>query len=156
MPEHGGKRTPGNPAPVSGPGQLSQRTDGGPQQTLSDVSGLAYGENQGLEDLQSAAPMSASGQTTARATRRAPSGRGGAKGGMGPTPLMAPTQRPDEPVTAGAPFGPGSTPSGPAFDQEYDEDLQMLKSYLPDLEAALSFEGTPKTFRYLVNYLRNA
>ena len=34
MPEHGGKRTPGNPAPVSGPGQLSQRTDGGPQQVL--------------------------------------------------------------------------------------------------------------------------
>lgn len=111
MPEHGGKRTPGNPAPVSGPGQLSQRTDGGPQQVLSDVSGLAYGENQGLEDLQSAAPLSASGQTTARATRRAPSRRGGRAGGMGASPLMAPTQRPDEPVTAGAPVGPGPGPN---------------------------------------------
>lgn len=112
MPEHGGKRTPGNPAPVSGPGQLSQRTDGGPQQVLSDVSGLAYGENQGLEDLQSAAPLNASGQTTARATRRAPSRRGGGRaGGMGVSPLMSPTQRPDEPVTAGAPIGPGSGPT---------------------------------------------
>ena len=107
----GGMRRPQNPAPVSGPGQLSQRTDGGPQQVLSDVSGLAYGENQGMEDLQSAAPMSASGQTTARATRRGGTGRSvqGAAG-MGATPLMSPTQRPDEPVTAGAPFGPGPGP----------------------------------------------
>ena len=107
----GGMRRPQNPAPVSGPGQLSQRTDGGPQQVLSDVSGLAYGENQGMEDLQSAAPMSASGQTTARATRRGGAGRA-AQGaaGMGATPLFAPTQRPDEPVTAGAPFGPGPGP----------------------------------------------
>ena len=108
----GGMRRPANPAPVSGPGQLSQRTDGGPQQVLSDVSGLAYGENQGLEDLQSAAPLNASGQTTARATRRAPSRRGGGRaGGMGVGPLMAPTQRPDEPVTAGAPVGPGAGPA---------------------------------------------
>ena len=108
----GGRRTPNRPAPVSGPGQLSQRTDGGPQQVLSDVSGLAYGENQGLEDLQSAAPLNASGQTTARATRRAPSRRGGGRaGGMGVSPLMSPTQRPDEPVTAGAPFGPGPGPA---------------------------------------------
>lgn len=107
---HGGMRRPANPASVSGPGQLSQRTDGGPQQTLSDVSGLAYGENQGMEDLQSAAPLSASGQTTARAVRRAPSRRGGRAADMGATPLFAPTQRPDEPVTAGAPFGPGAGP----------------------------------------------
>ena len=111
MPEHGGKRTPGSPAPVSGPGSLSQRTDGGPQQVLSDVSGMPYGENQELEEMQSAAPMSASGQTTARATRSAPRRSGRGRGGMGVSPLMSPTQRPDEPVTAGAPFGPGAGPS---------------------------------------------
>jgi hypothetical protein len=27
-----------------------------------------------------------------------------------PTPLFAPTERPDEPITAGAPFGPGPGP----------------------------------------------
>ena len=108
----GGMRRPQNPAPVSGPGQLSQRTDGGPQQVLSDVSGLAYGENQGMEDLQAAAPMSASGQATARATRRGGAGRATQRAaGMGATPLFAPTQRPDEPVTAGAPFGPGAGPT---------------------------------------------
>jgi len=140
---------------VSGPGSLSQRTDGGPQQVLSDVSGMPYGENQELEEMQSAAPMSASGQATARATRRGGAGRATQRAAQRMAPLMSPTQRPDEPVTAGAPFGPGDTPSGPVFNQEYDEDVEMLKGYLPDLEAALTFEGTPKTFQYLVNYLRN-
>lgn len=120
----GGRRTPGSPAPVSGPGQLSQRTDGGPQQVLSDVSGMAYGENQGMEDLQSAAPMSASGQATARATRRGGSGRASQRAaGMGGTPLMSPTQRPDEPVTAGAPFGPGA---GPAMNQQVPPRLSGI------------------------------
>ena len=106
----GGMRRPANPAPVSGPGSLSQRTDGGPQQVLSDVSGMPYGENQELEEMQSAAPMSASGQTTARATRSAPRRSARGRGGMGVSPLMSPTQRPDEPITAGAPFGPGAGP----------------------------------------------
>lgn len=109
---HGGMRRPSNPAPVSGPGQLSQRTDGGPQQVLSDVSGMPYGENQAMEEIQSAAPLAASGQATARATRRGGAGRQAASAAaQGPTPLMSPTQRPDEPVTAGAPFGPGAGPS---------------------------------------------
>jgi hypothetical protein len=109
---HGGMRRPQNPAPVSGPGQLSQRTDGGPQQTLADMSGMPYGENQAMDAIQSAAPLSASGQTSARASRRGGAGRQTASAaGMGGTPLMSPTQRPDEPVTAGAPFGPGPGPA---------------------------------------------
>ena len=111
MPEHGGKRTPGSPAPVSGPGSLSQRTDGGPQQVLSDISGMPYGENQELEEMQSAAPMSASGQATARASRRGGAGRATQRAAQRMVPLMSPTQRPDEPVTAGAPVGPGPGPS---------------------------------------------
>lgn len=108
----GGRRTPQNPAPVSGPGQLSQRTDGGPQQVLSDVSGMPYGENQAMEAIQSAAPLAASGQASARASRRGGAGRQAASAAsQSVTPLFAPTQRPDEPVTAGAPFGPGVGPS---------------------------------------------
>lgn len=102
----GGKRTPRNPAPVSGPGQLSQRTDGGPQQTLANMTGMPYGENAEFNTMQAAAPMSAAGQTTARAPRP----RQARGGGDGPVPLFSPTQRPDEPVTAGAPFGPGDGP----------------------------------------------
>lgn len=103
----GGKRTPRNPAPVSGPGQLSQRTDGGPQQTQATMTGMPYGENAEFNTLQGQAPMSAAGQTTARAPR--PRQARGGQAAM--VPLFSPTQRPDEPVTAGAPFGPGDGPT---------------------------------------------
>ena len=101
----GGKRTPRNPAPVSGPGQLSQRTDGGPQQVQADMTGMPYGENQEFATLQSAAPMSASPSATSPRVRQRQAAQA-----PSPVPLFSPTQRPDEPVTAGAPFGPGDTP----------------------------------------------
>jgi len=106
--EWGGKRTPSNPAPVSGPGQLSQRTDGGPQQVQADMTGMPYGENAEFNTMQSMAPMSAS--PSARSPRSS-AHKASQAGGMSATPLFSPTQRPDEPVTAGAPFGPGSGPS---------------------------------------------
>lgn len=149
----GGKRTPRNPAPVSGPGQLSQRTDGGPQQTQATMTGMPYGENAEFNTLQGQAPMSAAGQTTARAPR--PRQARGGQAAM--VPLFSPTQRPDEPVTAGAPFGPGDGPPvNLGYAQANDADMQKLKDYLPDLEAALNLSNVPSTFRMLVNYLRNA
>jgi hypothetical protein len=108
---NGGYREPNNPAPVSGPGQLSQRTDGGPQQVQADMSGMPYGENAEFNTMQSMAPMSAS--PSARSPRASARSAKSAGGGMSATPLFAPTQRPDEPVTAGAPFGPGDGPSAP-------------------------------------------
>ena len=159
MPEHGGKRTPGSPAPVSGPGSLSQRTDGGPQQVLSDVSGMPYGENQELEEMQSAAPMSASGQATARASRRGGAGRATQRAaGMGMQPLMSPTQRPDEPVTAGAPFGPGA---GPSVRQQETlrelgiNDARSIVESLPALEQAANSEFSTDSFRRFVQYVKS-
>ena len=105
---NGGYRKPTNPAPVSGPGQLSQRTDGGPQQVQANMTGMPYGENAEFNTMQSMAPMSAS--PSARSPRASARSAKGAGGGMSATPLFAPTQRPDEPVTAGAPFGPGDGP----------------------------------------------
>ena len=106
----GGKRTPRNPAPVSGPGQMSRRTDGGPQQVQAEMTGMPYGENAEFNTLQSSAPMSAS-----PAMRPSRGGRASApvRSTSAPTPLFAPTQRPDEPITAGAPFGPGDGPVMP-------------------------------------------
>lgn len=103
---HGGPRTPANPAPVSGPGSLSRRTDGGPAKPAY-VNGLPYGEGQDFYDLQTSAPLGAPNA----ATPRMKSGASSQGGAPSPTPLFAPTARPDEPVTAGAPFGPGSGPS---------------------------------------------
>lgn len=101
----GGYRQPSNPAPVSGPGALSQRTDG---QGAKYMAGGQYGEGQEMMDLQTSAPMSkAPEQPRMRQPR---SGRQVVEEGMRPTPLFAPTERPDEPITAGAPFGPGPGP----------------------------------------------
>lgn len=54
------RATPANPAPVSGPGALSQRTDGGPgseSQPIRVASGQPYGQRQALEGAQQAAPL---------------------------------------------------------------------------------------------------
>ncbi len=55
----GGYRKPENPAPMSGPGALSQRTDGGPAQGAKYISGLPYGQGQETYNQQTAAPMAA-------------------------------------------------------------------------------------------------
>lgn len=103
--QQGGYRRPSNPAPVSGPGALSQRTDG---QGARYMAGGQYGEGQEMMDLQTSAPMS---KAPAQPRMRQPrSGRQVAEEGMQVTPLFAPTERPDEPITAGAPFGPGPGP----------------------------------------------
>ena len=103
---HGGSRVPSNPAPVSGPGALSKRTDG---QGARYMSGGQYGEGQEMMELQSSAPMSKTQAGSAQ-----PRMRQQPAGGQAPqqsvTPLFAPTERPDEPITAGAPFGPGPGP----------------------------------------------
>lgn len=91
----GGYQAPAAPAPVSGPGALSQRTDGGPADTQSPMvaPGGAYGERSDMLDLQASAPMEA-------ASAPPPP----------PTPFTAPTQRPGEPVTSGIAAGPGPGP----------------------------------------------
>ena len=148
----GGRRTPRNPAPVSGPGQLSRRTDGGPQQTQATMTGLPYGENAEFNTMQSQAPMSAAGQTTGRATARQP--RGG--GGPSMVPLFSPTQRPDEPVTSGANFGPGEGPAqNPGVNNLAKNDAQLLSRYMPDLMVMADDPATPDGFRRFVRHLRN-
>lgn len=95
MAEQGGYRKPENPAPMSGPGALSQRTDGGPSQGAKYISGLPYGQGQETYNQQTAAPMAAAEPAPA-------------------APALPPmlslndmTQRPDEPLTAGLDIGDG-------------------------------------------------
>jgi len=98
--QQGGYRQPANPAPVSGPGPLSERTDGGaidgmqPAQTQAPkyMPGLGYGKGGENMANQQAAPLA--GSPTPQQAVPA-------------IPLNAPTMRPEEPVTAGADFGPG-------------------------------------------------
>lgn len=150
--QQGGYRRPSNPAPVSGPGALSQRTDG---QGARYMAGGQYGEGQEMMDLQTSAPMS---KAPAQPRMRQPrSGRQVAEEGMQVTPLFAPTERPDEPITAGAPFGPGPGPAQQlSLADESGQEAQMMRRYLPALESiANSPQGTP-TFRRFVRFLRAA
>ena len=96
--EHGGYRQPSNPAPVSGPGALSERTDGGAidgvkpaTQSPKYMPGLGYGK--GGENMANEQSAALAGDPTPNIPA--------------PVPLSAPTQRPNEPITAGVDFGPG-------------------------------------------------
>lgn len=147
--QHGGKRTPRQPAPVSGPGSMSRRTDGGPQQVAAQMTGMGYGENADYMDIQSGAPMSASGSTR-QAGRKAPAR-------PATRPLFANSERPDEPVTAGAPVGPGEGPMRmPNAREQRSADARMLSKYLPDLMRIAESPETPDGFKRFVRYLRNA
>lgn len=103
--QRGGYRRPANPAPVSGPGALSRRTDGGPTQGARYMRGGSYGEGQELMGLQQAAPMAAEPKPQRPAAPQ-PQRRN-----LSPlVGLTEPTQRPDEPLSAGMPFGAGPGP----------------------------------------------
>jgi|694.fasta_scaffold74309_8 hypothetical protein len=122
---HGGMRRPSNPAPVSGPGALSRRTDG---QGARYIAGGEYGEGQEMMDLQTSAPMS-----KAPAAPRPRTGRQVVSEEMAPpTPLFAPTERPDEPITAGAPFGPGPGPTARTPMSSLAGTLEKLLPYDDD------------------------
>ena len=134
--QHGGYRRPSSPAPVSGPGALSQRTD---SQGAKYMAGGEYGEGQEMMDLQTSAPMAKAPELPGMRGSR--SARQVVDAGMRPTPLFAPTERPDEPITAGAPFGPGPGPSAPVSRQG------RLTSTLAKLAAADDSGGLAAFYR---------
>ena len=90
---------------MSGPGALSRRTDGGPTQAGREMGGGQYGERKELSELQSGAAMA--GRPKTPQPRMSPEAAREAVSRPPITPLNAPTQRPDEPLTAGMPFGAG-------------------------------------------------
>jgi hypothetical protein len=100
---HGGYRKPANPAPVSGPGALSKRTDTGPKQSITAAPGQGYGEAKAQMDAQHVAPMAAAEPQPAPALDM--QGGGGAPAAA--LSLGAPSSRPHEPITAGVNIGAG-------------------------------------------------
>lgn len=144
----GGNRTPANPAPVSGPGALSQRTDGGPGQTAMQMPDAAYGEQADFQDIQNGAPMMADpmamGMDPMAAGPSAPP----------PMPLNAPTARPGEPITEGIPMGAGANDLQGVQDV-MSEDMQMLTKYLPAMRHMAEQEGVPRSFQLFTKYLES-
>lgn len=149
MAEHGGYRTPSHPAPVSGPGAHSARTDRGPKQ--HDITGGSYGSSQEFQQQQSAAPLSPPA---------------GSPGGTAPAGLdlsslvglSAPSAMPDVPVTDGAAAGAGVGPEamfGPP-QRPAAEEAQALGKYLPVMVQIADSDGaTPAFKRYVRELIAN-
>lgn len=148
---HGGKRRPRNPAQISGPGKMSRRTDGGPQQVQAKMTGMAYGENKDFQDIQSSAPMSASSNVPKPSAARVQQASVPQA-----TPLFSQTNKPDEPITAGASVGPGPGPAAqPSYSNIVESDAKMLKQFLPDLMKSAARPDAPAGFVRFVRHLRD-
>jgi len=154
----GGYRKPMNPAPVSGPGSLSQRTDGGPadKQAARYISGLPYGEGQEMMNIQQSAPMAAAPSIE---QSNMPSGLASAAASQPIIPLDSPSMRPGEPVTHGADMGPGGDSSVLGLGQQdkavNDEYRAMIASYMPALLKVAASPKTSTTTRAIIRQLRD-
>ena len=77
--------------------------------------GQTYGKRKQQIDTQRAVPIGRSPSDAPQVVRPQPAAPGS---------FTAPTARPDEPITAGAPFGPGPSPmeSGLPTEEQLDDD----------------------------------
>lgn len=149
----GGYQAPNNPAPVSGPGAMSQRTD----QPIQRLANAAYGEQKNFQQIQQGAPMAAgpvpSGGPPPSAFRAA---AGNAGGGNAVVPLHAPTQRPGEPVTTGAASGAGAGPEALNLPSSVNQqDFMALRPALPMLQFLANLPGAHPGSQQFVRYLQS-
>lgn len=133
---HGGYRRPSDPAPVSGPGALSRRTDGGPTQPVQIAPGGAYGDRKEMQSIQSGAPMAGGGPTPT------------------PAPFDSPSSRPDEPVTAGADAGAGIGPAAAGIQSDMAISNEQLRPFVRSLELVANLPGSNAETRSLVRRLK--
>lgn len=148
MPEgRGGYRRPSQPAPASGPGALSRRTDTQPKRPMPNPE---YGEQQTFSDVQGGAPMAGNSLM--------PGMGGGATPPVDVVPFGAGTNRPDEPITAGIDMGagPGSASLGLLDEQALQQraDADQLIKYLPVFEFLANRPGATASLRNLVRNLK--
>lgn len=108
----GGYQPPKNPATFSAPGKYSQRTDGGPMDSRTQgaprITGLPYGENKDLNNLQSAQPLASSNLVTPTPPPINLEMLTGMRSQAGFASLEDGDDNPDIPLSAGMPFGEGS------------------------------------------------
>jgi hypothetical protein len=135
---------PMNPkAGVSGPGKFSVRTD------KLEMGSTAYGEGVETQAIKSGAPLA---KTTD--VRPAPA----SSMGQPVTPLYAPTERPDEPVTAGINQGAGVGSDALMINQpaDYTNFNANIQSYTPVLSYIASLQNTSPETRRAIRQLRDS
>ena len=134
-------------AGAAGPGKFSKRTDGLSFQSTEYGSGVENAANKAGAPLARTEDVRGARASDVReAAAQAPV-----------TPLYAPTQRPDEPVTTGIAMGAGPGPEVLGINQpsaDTDADRQRLLSYLPALETIAQSPTSSQSFRNYVRLLR--
>lgn len=145
----GGYRKPANPAPVSGPGRLSRRTDGGAgsKQAMQEIPANGqYGYRSETAAATQGAPLAGGAQPSVSvdATKRAQNMAAPV------TPIDAPTQYPGRPVTHGYSVGPGLTP-----DYTIPDRYAMIQKYAPQLDTIAAQDDTPPEFQQFWSYVKS-
>lgn len=125
----GGYQKPSNPAPVSGPGRFSRRTDGqriqGPDLDNPDVQ---YGDRQMIEDAQRTQKMR--GAAGARVPSRSMGGTPPTRGKLPPWLTQTPDTNPDQPTQAGLGMGPGPGPEILDAGQPTDDVREVVMEFI--------------------------
>lgn len=135
MAEHGGYRMPSNPAPVSGPGKFSGRTDGQTARALPDA---GYGEQAEFQEMQGGAPMSD--------TSGVPAPDGGLMAGAPPLPTGF--------AAEGDPAGDVTLPASAAgYDPE--SNLAKAQKYVGLLSMFIDDDDVPDDVRMMYRMLRD-
>ena len=127
---------PMNPkAGVSGPGKYSVRTD------KLQLGSTSYGEGKETQEIKSGAPLAKTADTRPSVT-----------------PLYAPTERPDEPVTAGIDQGAGPGSNALMVNQldDYTNFNTNIQSYGPVLSYIASLQNTSPETRRAIRQLRDS
>lgn len=128
----------------SGPGKFAKRTD---RQGAKRLPNAGYGEQKDFMAQQAGAPMA-----------KAPNMPAGKNPLANVVPLTAPTQRPNEPVTAGVDAGPGpgreilglKSPTETTL-----QDLSKLAKYMPLMMQYADSPQSSGTMKAFVRYLRS-
>ena len=129
-------------AGAAGPGKFSKRTD-------MDMGSLAYGEGVDTQAIKSGAALSKTPDV------RPASAAGVRDAAMSQvTPLFAPTQRPNEPITNGVDIGPGAGSEALMMNQAAQRDKDIVAKYRPILETMAARPDTPESFRVFVRYIQ--
>ena len=127
-------------AGAAGPGKFSKRTD-------MRLPSAAYGEGVETQAIQSGAPLAKTpdvrGATNTQVRQAA--GRGAV------TPLFAPTQRPEEPITTGINLGPGAGPE--VLGVQSREDTEYTNAYQLFQQLAANPDASP-TLKYLAQRIQ--
>jgi hypothetical protein len=129
----------------SGPGKFAKRTD---RQGVKQLPNAAYGEQRDFQAQQAAAPMAKT--PTPQMPKLNPM--------AGVVPLTAPTQRPDEFVTAGVDVGPGPGREILGLKSPVDnqlKDLSKLAKYMPLMAQFADSPESSGTMKAFVKYLRS-